>query len=151
MPSKQGGKKWILHRKRYPKDKACKKCEKVFSPGAFNQKFCSSPCRNGFYDGLKGRGIETICPTTVGAVAELTVAIDLLRAGWAVFRALSPACFCDLVAIKDGITRKIEVRTGYRNGNGDVRHPLGLRGDASEYAIFIRVTGEIVYIPVPME
>lgn len=36
----------------------------------------------------------------------------LLNSGFAVFRSVSPTCFCDLITVKNGKTLKIEVRTG---------------------------------------
>src|SRR5581483_12433385 len=47
-----------------------------------------------------------------GAVSELLACADLLRRGYAAFRAVSPACRCDLVAMKDGQCWRVEVRTG---------------------------------------
>lgn len=52
-----------------------------------------------------------ISSSTVGAVGELRVAADLLTKGFEVFRALSPTCSCDLLAMKDGRIIRIECRT----------------------------------------
>ena len=48
-------------------------------------------------------------------MAELVIAADLMQKGYDVFRALSPHCFCDLLAVKAGRTIRVEVRTGYRS------------------------------------
>lgn len=39
---------------------------------------------------------------TQGAVSEMMAAVDLLRRGYEVFRALSPNAGCDLIALKGG-------------------------------------------------
>ena len=45
-------------------------------------------------------------------MSELRVAVDLLSKGYEVFRAVSPACSCDLVALREGqLPLRIEVRT----------------------------------------
>src|SRR5690242_10258699 len=41
---------------------------------------------------------------TAGTVGELFVTVDLLKRGYHVFRAVSPSCPCDLIALRDGIT-----------------------------------------------
>jgi hypothetical protein len=62
-----------------------------------------------------------IAPSTVGAVAELRVSCDLMARGYAVFRALSPACFCDLVVYVGELAFRVEVRYG-TVGAGKVWH-----------------------------
>jgi Holliday junction resolvase len=44
-------------------------------------------------------------------MSELFVCFDLLKNGYSVFRSVSPSCFCDVIAIKDGIVKKFEIRT----------------------------------------
>jgi len=61
--------------------------------------------------------------STKGAISELLVAGDLLFKGYEVFRAVSPACSCDLIAQKNGRLTRIEVRTGALNKNGSVCFP----------------------------
>jgi hypothetical protein len=57
---------------------------------------------------------------TVGAVGELLVATDLLLRGFEVFRALSPACSCDLAVLSSGQLLRVEVTTGHMAPNGKV-------------------------------
>jgi hypothetical protein len=85
---------------------------------------------------------------TVGALSELRVAVDLLENGFEVFRALSPACSCDLIACKNGRTIRVEVRTGYRNGDGTFGCPRKHRADV--LAVAIEIENVIVYDP-PLE
>lgn len=55
---------------------------------------------------------------TVGTLRELLVAADLMERGYHVFRAISPACPCDLVVQKDEVTLRVEVRSLRRNRIG---------------------------------
>lgn len=60
-------------------------------------------------------GFPGIPEGTVGAIAELFIATDLLSRGYSVFRSLSQSCFCDLIGIKGNKVLKIECKTGHRN------------------------------------
>ena len=94
--------------------KKCKGCKKKFKPNRKYQKYCTVECtrkaarkRNyifGNYDNLNSG--------QVGAMSELYVCADLIKRGFDVFRSVSPACFCDLIAIKNDKVFKIEVKTG---------------------------------------
>ena len=48
----------------------------------------------------------------IGTVSELRAAVSLFKHGYHVFRALSPACPCDLIGLKSGKLTTFEVRTG---------------------------------------
>jgi len=50
----------------------------------------------------------------VGAIKEILVATDLLKRGWEVYRAMSPAAGCDLVAIRGPLVRRVEVKSAGR-------------------------------------
>jgi len=113
----------------------CPNCSQSFSTRKSYQRFCSQSCQAAYWkekNSFDSIGRESGLPTaTVGTIGELAVALDLLRRGYHVFRALSPSCPADLVAYRDGDPLKIEVRTGYlRNGklyavrklNGNIDH-----------------------------
>ena len=90
--------------------------------------------------------IEKLSTATKGAIAELCVATDLMKKGYAVFRALSPNCFCDLVVYKDGISFYIEVRTGYESKLTKKLGGFGiLRQGATCFGIYERNSGQIYY------
>lgn len=57
---------------------------------------------------IRGRGNR-------GATAELIASVDLLRRGFDVFRAISPSCPCDLVAMRGSLCLRVEVRSGHMN------------------------------------
>jgi hypothetical protein len=85
-----------------------------------NAKTCSFRCAN---DLLKARlrkanpsnGMAT---ATVGSIAELVAAVDLMRRGCNVFRALSSSCPCDLAAVRGGRLITVEVRSAHTRLDG---------------------------------
>lgn len=98
--------------------RACVVCEKLFAPYHKATKYCSPLCRNKAYSVAQPRPEtfvnQDVKHGTIGAISELVAASYLMGKGWMVFRALSPSCFCDLVAYKDGEKMFIEVRTARR-------------------------------------
>ena len=94
---------------------------------------------------------DRMCTGTKGAMHELVVAVDLLRCGFDVFRAQSPACSCDLVVIRGKRTVRIEVRTGQITKAGRLTWPTAPR-DVGRQDVYAIVTGEsdIRYFP-PMD
>lgn len=78
-------------------------------------RFCSIDCgklyQHRAYADRNNRGIDRLPTGTIGAMSELFAAYYLMKNGFSVFRAMSPACFCDLVAVKNGHPILIEVRT----------------------------------------
>mgnify|MGYP000123761867 CR=1 FL=1 len=55
-------------------------------------------------------------PGFQGAINEMLVAHDLMKHGWYVFRALSAVSPYDLMASRDNIDIRVEVRAGSRVG-----------------------------------
>src|SRR5262245_9389802 len=79
-----------------------------------------------------------------GAISELRVSVDLLSRGYEVFRALSPACSCDLVVLANRQLYCIEVRTGGISANGGLHYGQNkIRADIM--AVVTRE--EIFYVP----
>lgn len=84
-------------------------------------------------------------------MAELIAAVDLMRMGYEVFRAISPDCRCDLAVVKDNRLLRIQARTGHRNEDGTIAFPKKNTdaGRHDHYAVVLH--GEaVVYIP-PLE
>lgn len=74
--------------------------------------YCSDAClKAGRYE---PEPPTDLAPGDVGALGELVVSADLMRRGYAVFRALSPSCPCDLIAMKDDKLLRVEVTKGRR-------------------------------------
>lgn len=113
---------------------------------------CSKPCRRRFCSQRCGATARNGGPTvsaypglasgTVGAISELLVSADLLRRGYAVFRALSAACPCDLAVLKGTTLIRVEVKTSYRY-RGKLMRPT-LRTDNFD-VLAICIGAEIVY------
>lgn len=113
-----------------------------------NRRFCDKNCRK------RARIVAAalspnrgLCTGTVGAISEIIVAVHLLRLGYDVFRAVSPSCSCDLIAIKDGRSFRVEVRTGTRRKDGTFgySHPAKDKGRQDTYAVV--VGNDIVFFP----
>jgi len=90
--------------------------------------------------------LPDLLPSTVGAMAELCVAADLLRHGFEVFRAVSPHSTCDLAVLKGGKLYRVEVKAGYRTASGV------LKGNAAKnphdiLAIYHAGEGIVAYTP----
>jgi hypothetical protein len=139
MPDTYGGQRQPLREVICP-------CGVSFKTRRVNQKFHSVPCQTAHYN--KSLGCQSAYPGintgTVGAISELRVSVDLLAKGYEVFRALSPACSCDLAILKDGKLLRIEVRTAYRSKNGGIVSNHS-RFNADHFALVL--PDEIVYEP----
>lgn len=79
---------------------------------------------------------------TVGAISEYRVTIDLLSKGYEVFRAMSPACSCDLLVSKNHKTLRVEVTTAKYSSSGKVQYTPH---DNENYDIIAAVLPEKIY------
>lgn len=122
----------------------CPTCEKIFQ-GPKNRVYCSKPCWPSSvpiaFDEQMPKGLST---GTLGALAELAVCVDLMRRGYAVFRALSPACYCDIIARKFETVWEIEVRTGYER-NGHLYTTKGHDDRVNCFALWNKEIGSVGY------
>ena len=128
----------------------CTVCSSNFKSNQPHTKYCSSLCRNQHYIKITGRYAydNMIASGTVGAISELMVSSDLMKKGFAVFRALSPNCICDLIAIKNGGFFRVEVTTGYKSQKNKISHAKKKSksdGRCDIIAIYIRNTNEVSY------
>lgn len=85
------------------------------------KKYCSRRC-NSVVGNMKTHPNfgSLVCKGTAGAISELLVCADLLRLGYAVFRAVSPNCSCDLVILTKSETLRVEVKSAVRTTLGKV-------------------------------
>jgi len=132
-------------------------CGNEFTPIYHSQRYCSTGCRVQMdrlaHPGRPGR-IPGMPSATTGAVSEMAAAIDLMKRGYEVFRALSPACSCDLIALGPSGPLRVEVRTGYRSpvsGALVFARNTASRGHGEDaldhYAVVIGYGAEIAYLP----
>lgn len=115
--------------------------------------YCSKHCakahrvqkykRNNPYPQEWYKGLST---GTVGACHELLVCADLIRRGWSVYRALSPAASCDMLALFEDRIFRVEVTTGVRGDRGELKMPAK---DAARFDLLAVVerSGNISYFP----
>lgn len=130
----------------------CKQCGVGFLTSHKRRKFCTVKCQkeffnNGMSSGMKALGVST---ATVGAIQELTVAVDLLRRGLPVFRALSPSCPCDLAILDGDKLIRVEVATGTASLTSANNH-IKMRTDRHKFDILAVVvhSGKIMYSTEP--
>lgn len=131
----------------------CKECGNKFKQKQIKQIFCSKKCSNGNRISIKcGKQIsynnykKDLPPSTIGSIHEIIICADLMTNGYYVFRSMSPNSPCDIIAMRNGITYKIEVTTGYMLGNG--KFSFVEKGKNYDYDIIAIVShdGSFVYI-----
>lgn len=128
-----------------PYSRICRNCQKGFISKRPNALVCSDECRLNWALGKSRRfSLDRLSNGTVGAISEMVVAVDLMKKGYAVFRSLSPACFCDLMAVKGDSSLRVEVKTGYESETGRVHFPKSNR-PFDILATYVRETERIVY------
>lgn len=111
------------------------------------RRFCSKACRaeQTSADHLESRGRPRLATATTGAVSELLAAVDLTRRGFSVFRAVSPACSCDLIALMGGRVLRVEVRTASEKLKSGRLSFSRARKDAGRSDVYAIVWGSDVH------
>lgn len=110
----------------FTRTRICRGCKTLFVTHKNQQIYCSSECRKAKVK--EDYGVSHIKPqrstATTGAISELKACAYLLERGHDVFRAVSPSCPCDLIAMKDGAILRVEVRTGrYNSTKSTIGYP----------------------------
>lgn len=129
-----------------PFDKICKMCDLPFK-GVFNQIYCSRSCSKLAHSQKYPPAYGELSTGKVGALNELRVCVDLLNRGYDVFRAVSPSCPCDLIILKSGIMKRIEVRTARRMVNGTISFPMKDEDSNKSDHYAAALENEIIYFP----
>ena len=83
----------------------------------------------------------------LGAASEMIVIADLLLRGFSVFRSMSPACKCDLLAMDSRNHFKIEVKTATRNSRGFLRFGTPSKNRFDFLALVLLDSKTVVYRP----
>ena len=129
----------------YKNPKICRVCGGKFNSNIPQKVYCSDSCKHAQYKNIGGNNAG-IPSGTVGAASELIIAGYLLNKGWAVFRSVSPSCFCDLIAVKDGVTHYIECRTAYKHPTyNTLYYPKNKHADADIFGLLITGTNEVEF------
>ena len=100
--------------------KICPACNKSFTAYVRAQKYCSKDCAKIFTSArnqnnrakLNLSSRLNLSGGSVGKINENIVAIDLLKRGFAVYMAYEDTHPFDLLIYKDGIYKRVEVKTG---------------------------------------
>jgi len=127
--------------------KGCNNSVKESEQGR-TRKYCSAQCKSmnqkEHYDLSDVSKLQNFSPAQKGALSELRASVDLMLNGYEVFRAVSPACSCDLIALKNNKTIRIEVRTATKRIDGSLKYPISkIRADVVA-AVF---GNTVVYFP----
>ena len=129
-------------------DIICLNCKKKFSTSNSLTKYCSYDCKNIYHRANDDTGgmRKLLSSGTIGAISELIISNDLLRRGYAVFRSLSPSCYCDLIAVKNNKKYEIEVRTAFESHNNILNFPKKANGKNVIFAVYVRNRDKIRYL-----
>jgi hypothetical protein len=90
-----------------------------------------------------------LSPAKKGALTELIVCADLISKGYDVFRAVSPACPCDLVAAKKNVLIRVEVRSVTKTPNNKIHPNFGHTDIGRSDIVCFYLDGEIMYFKTP--
>ena len=82
----------------------------------------------------------------LGALGELLASADLMKRGFEVYRAISPASSCDLCVIKNSRKYSVEVRTGHRTADGKIA-TMRAKVRADFLAVVLHYENTVVYEP----
>lgn len=130
--------------------KKCLNCKKYLPldlPRYETRIYCNGKCRKEneykrYLVNNPGNGVST---GTLGAMQEILVSYDLLKKGYEVFRAISPASSCDLLIVNNKRTVRVEVTTGYISNAGKIIVP---KKDVEKLDVLaVVVKQKIHYIP----
>ncbi len=141
--------------KRYNKQEIRKRCLycRNFFVGSFPKQYCSDKCRRDNWvektSKINDKKIlDGISAPTKGAISELLVSWDLMSKGYNVFRALSPACSCDLLIFKRNKIYKVEVTSGWMNKSGRLyTNKKKIESNKNDVVATVYLNSKIVYIP----
>lgn len=88
----------------------CPECKEEFVSRRKNQIYCAPDCQRRSSRPLENWRASSGSAQS-GAYSELLAAAELLRQGYYVFRNMGPTGPCDLIALKNGICLRVEVKT----------------------------------------
>lgn len=134
---------------------SCKHCGTGFLKKKSNQLYCDRKCRGAANTATALQATSGIDASTgtVGAIAELRIAAELMAQGFECYRALSAASSADLVALKDGMAYRFEVRSAVRTLAGGITYP-NKNVRCENIALFIHresISALLPESPVPIE
>lgn|SRR3990167_8290253 len=132
-------------------ERPCAFCGESFKLIRSNQIYCGPSCRNkrerAKYFGANNvkLGIST---GAVGAIHELLVAVDLMKSGLTVYKAVSPDAPCDLAVLKGKELMIVEVTTGHRSTTNHLVYPRHMKNShLYDVIAVVELDGKINYFP----
>lgn len=113
--------------------------------------YCSPKCqriRNKRVARALNPGPVQRCTSDTGALSELLVCADLMKRGFEVFRAVSPAATCDMVVLSGKSTLRIQVKTANRLPRGGISYPAPKYANQHDHVAAVLISeNSITYIP----
>ncbi len=79
------------------------------------------------------------------AIAELSIAVDLMRQGYEVFQALSPQAPCDLLAMHGSTILRVECKKTDLDANGRSRRDIRQKVGKFDVLAILTSSGAVVY------
>lgn len=113
------------------KDGICQTCGIKIPNASYSKKYC-------------GRQCIPLWSKAAGSISELRTAVDLMKRGYEVFRAVDASASCDLLILKDQKTLRVQVKTSHRLANGRIFQE-GLKGNFDVLALVL--PDKVLYIP----
>ena len=89
----------------------CEYCGRTTQTWSSKKRFCSQQCANDASNIVIYAHNPSIPQGNKGAIGELQVCVDLLQKGYEVFRSVSAHAAYDLIATKEDVLYRIEVRS----------------------------------------
>jgi hypothetical protein len=129
--------------------KICKGCGKPFEHHLTQKEYCTTTCRKAHHK--QKYAYTSLAPnlssSNTGAVSELIVCADLLKKGYEVFRSVSATCSCDVIALRDGICTRIEVRSAQiRLDNNGATVPYNAKDFGRQDVVAtLTILGDVTY------
>ena len=124
------------------KERKCKNCGAIFKPNNASQIYCKKDCKKYFT-------YTDVCSNSTGntgQVSEHLVAVDLMLKKWYVYKCLGVNSPFDLYAYRDGVHKRIEVKTGrINNVTGKLCYPKPRAEDFNVLAVCNLSSREIIY------
>lgn len=113
-------------------------------------KYCSDKCRKEVaqkkFRAQGGLSHAEMPSATTGAIHELIICVELMRKKFHVFRAQSPACPCDLIAMKEDKIYRIEVTTGTKTTLSSYSYPKKGPRYQFDFMAIVFHSAEIVWV-----
>lgn len=131
----------------------CTVCKTEFDHRFDDVKYCSQKCKKQHHN-YPSRQVNkksySVSPAIQGTISEVLACNYYLRNGWEVYRNISAFGSNDLIIMRNGEIKKIEVRTGILYKNGKIYYPNKIhnyKNKPDEFCVFVAAQERIYVFP----